>query len=872
MSIRLSTNFDFKSNLPLDARLTFNTEDEMLNYAKENLYYGAITHIKNTNKTYMYVVDEYATDNKTPLGGKWVNIFSDGAYEVTAEHSKYDNKNSKLIATNVQAAIDEAYEVFKTYKDNDRWAQAVDTINDLPASAQTSEVRIVGGSALYVFNGTRWLNIIETHIISNATQLEDGLMSKEDKMKVDKLIMNDATGDKYLANDGTYKTVTAVLSTDDQAKLDKADTLITDGAGNKVLADNGNYVALPTNATTTSDGLMSKDDKIKVDKILTDGNGDKYLTDDGIYKTITPGTVLTADQITKINTVKISKDGGTGSMFLADDGTYKTISASGISSDDQAKLNAININGDADKFLAGDGTYKSISASGLTADQLAKVNTVISSTDTNKGDGSKFLSDDGTYKAVTGVSTTDQVKLDKIITTGDGNLVLANNGDYVTLPTIPGLATQTDDGLMSSTDKTKLDGFITNGDGTTFLANDGSYKTISSGTTLTPTELARINTIKAAGEAGTDSDKYLSEDGTYKTVTATLSADDQAKLNAIETGGLATNYLGEDGIYHAIPVTPGNATTSADGLMSSSDKTKLDGIGIDSATGSDTKYLNEKGQFVSITTSLTQAQIDAVNKIKTNGDGSNVLADNGQYVTLPTTPSNVTTTSDGLMTKEDKIKLDGIAINVSGSDKKFLNEQGQFTNYVTAAADVTYDATGTKFTSNNMQDILGEVLDVVATVNDTTPSNTDVYSSSKTDSLLSAKSNTGHTHTVSEITDITTNYYTAAQVDAKISASNVGMIWQNPVATEADIAATYPTPVEGWTVITTDTNAIYRYDGSTWVRFGGLKIYTDATQTESGLMSATDKVKLDGIDTSAPRIYYGSTEPPRVNGNIWVQD
>ena len=50
------------------------------------------------------------------------------------------------------------------------------------------------------------------------------------------------------------------------------------------------------------------------------------------------------------------------------------------------------------------------------------------------------------------------------------------------------------------------------------------------------------------------------------------------------------------------------------------------------------------------------------------------------------------------------------------------------------------------------------------------------------------------------------------------------------------------------------------------------QIFDTATQTEDGLMSYQDKIKLDKIDENAPRIYYSSTEPPRVNGNIWVVD
>ena len=99
-----------------------------------------------------------------------------------------------------------------------------------------------------------------------------------------------------------------------------------------------------------------------------------------------------------------------------------------------------------------------------------------------------------------------------------------------------------------------------------------------------------------------------------------------------------------------------------------------------------------------------------------------------------------------------------------------------------------------------------------------------------------------------------------------------GVIWKESVATYTDIATTYPTPETGWLVATLDTQQIYRYNGSTWEKFGSMAIQSEATHTEKGLMSAADKIKLDALDETAPRIYYQATTPPLVNGTIWVEE
>ena len=69
--------------------------------------------------------------------------------------------------------------------------------------------------------------------------------------------------------------------------------------------------------------------------------------------------------------------------------------------------------------------------------------------------------------------------------------------------------------------------------------------------------------------------------------------------------------------------------------------------------------------------------------------------------------------------------------------------------------------------------------------------------------------------------------------------------WKASVPTFADIAKSYPTPKEGWTVSTDDTNTIYRYDAatSTWVDI--LKNNNSlATRTSAGLISPELFIKL----------------------------
>ncbi len=86
--------------------------------------------------------------------------------------------------------------------------------------------------------------------------------------------------------------------------------------------------------------------------------------------------------------------------------------------------------------------------------------------------------------------------------------------------------------------------------------------------------------------------------------------------------------------------------------------------------------------------------------------------------------------------------------------------------------------------------------------------------------------------------------YTKAEVDNKFSALETNIDWKESVATYANIAATYPTPQDGWTVNVNDTDYTYRYNGTAWIAISANAI-PKATQEIDGLLSAGDKKKLD---------------------------
>jgi len=94
-------------------------------------------------------------------------------------------------------------------------------------------------------------------------------------------------------------------------------------------------------------------------------------------------------------------------------------------------------------------------------------------------------------------------------------------------------------------------------------------------------------------------------------------------------------------------------------------------------------------------------------------------------------------------------------------------------------------------------------------------------------------------------------------VAAAIEGVVADMDWKPAVANYAAIATTYPSPEEGWTTSTTDTNQIYRYDAanSEWVNIftltADIVVPTGEVGARNGLMTSDMAKKLAEIEAGA---------------------
>ena len=102
MAINTIDNFSYKGAKPLDARLVFNTLDEMTSYPKENLYVGIIMYCRETSKHYTYngiSIDEMSMGSGT--GGS----VDESKFALESELDEFDTEAYKV---EVNAFINEA--------------------------------------------------------------------------------------------------------------------------------------------------------------------------------------------------------------------------------------------------------------------------------------------------------------------------------------------------------------------------------------------------------------------------------------------------------------------------------------------------------------------------------------------------------------------------------------------------------------------------------------------------------------------------------------------------------------------------------------------------------------------------------------------
>lgn len=261
-------------------------------------------------------------------------------------------------------------------------------------------------------------------------------------------------------------------------------------------------------------------------------------------------------------------------------------------------------------------------------------------------------------------------------------------------------ATTSAAGLMSSDDKTKLNGIATGAE-----VNQNAFSNVKVGSTTVAAdaktdtlELVAGSNVTLTPDATNDKVTIAATDTTYSEATTSanglMSSGDKTKLNGIATGAevnqnafsnvkvgsttvaadsktdtlelvagsnitLTPDATNDKVTIAATDTTYSNATTSAAGLMSSSDKTKLDGV----ATGAEVNQNAFSNVKVGGTTVAADSKTDTLELVA----GSNVTLtpdstnDKVTIAATDTTYSDATTSSSGLMSASDKTKLTGIA-------------------------------------------------------------------------------------------------------------------------------------------------------------------------------------------------------------------
>lgn len=185
-------------------------------------------------------------------------------------------------------------------------------------------------------------------------------------------------------------------------------------------------------------------------------------------------------------------------------------------------------------------------------------------------------------------STLGGVKIGSNISVADGTISITKSNVTSALGYTPptsdttyGDATTTSSGLMSSTDKVKLNGIANNANyyihppthpasmisGLATVATSGSYNDLTNKPTI-PEQITVDSEISSTSTNPVQN----------KIVYEVLSAVRENLLTQINN----LSAVAKSGSYNDLTDKPSNATTSSAGLMSAADKSKLDGISSDS--------------------------------------------------------------------------------------------------------------------------------------------------------------------------------------------------------------------------------------------------------------------------------------------------
>ena len=592
-----------------------------------------------------------------PVGGKSGQILrwdSDG-------NAKWDDEVSIVTYSNVTNTTDglmkhEDKVKLDTISENANFYEHPNTSGNrhIPSGGKSGQILKWNSDG-----SAKWEDEISIVTYNKVTDVSDGLMSYQDKIKLDNIENNannyvhpNTSGNKHIPSGGSAGQVLKWAS---------------DGTA---VWDNEKDTTYQT-ATTSNDGLMSADDKYKLDNIANNANNYSHPTTSGNKHIPSGGR---SGQILRWSDDGIAVwDDETASASYSD----VTSSHSGLMlAQDKQKLDSIEEN--ANNYIhPTDPGYKHIPNGGSDGQLLRW---------SNDGEAEWYTLDRVTSSDDGLMSFEDKNKLDTI----------EENANYYSHPTDPGynhiplggstgqvlkwnsngearwdnessynIATSDDDGLMSSTDKIKLNNIEENANkyvhpttpGNNHIPSGGSANQVLKWISDGEAEWADMQ-IVTSNESGL------------------MTAYDKQKLDTIEENANNYSHPTYTGYKH-IPVggsegqilrwdSDGTAkwdnetaaaeynivTTTENGFMSVDDKLKLDSIDegankYEHPTTSGNIHIPEGG---------SEGQI-----LRWNADGEAKWDDE----TAATTYTVVTSSTDGLMSFEDKQKIDNIEENAN---------------------------------------------------------------------------------------------------------------------------------------------------------------------------------------------------------------
>ena len=285
---------------------------------------------------------------------------------------------------------------------------------------------------------------------------------------------------------------------------------------------------------------------------------------------------------------------------------------------------------------------------------------------------------------------------------------------------------------------------------------------------------------------------------------------------ALTKSGSTITLKGSDGSTQTVSdsnTTYSAATQSANGLMSSTDKTKLDGI----ATGAN-NY------------SLPTASSSTLGGVKV---GTNLSISSGVLSATDTKYDAATQSAAGLMSATDKTKLDGIA---------------------TGANKITVDTALSSSSTNPVQNkVINAALANKANASTTVSTSNvvtsfDIEDAFDDNKIYNANAILEFANIVG--TELTENYAAKSDIPTKTS-----QLTNDSGFKTTDNNTTYSISKSGSTITLTGS------DGKTSTVTDSNTTYSAATTSAAGLMSANDKTKLNGIATGATANTASSTSP-----------